>query len=338
MRIAAFKFLCNSLTPIHDEENTDRLRRIISEKAVSWPEVIKLANAYLVSTGLWNSLKTKGLLVDLEDDVRCYLHEVNEMNQWRNEQLRRQTLETICKLNEVGITPLLLKGAGQLFRPIHGQMGNRIISDLDILIPAEQIEVAFERLIKQGYCAYRDHLDYSKHHHLCPLVKPGEYGCIELHRQALVKNVSHVLPTSFVWQDARQLTVERTSFCLPSVTHDILIGLLHSQIGHRCYCERQFDLRALYDLSATKMCFSAAIDWDEINDRMNDQGLGYALEAYIFAAHRLFHLRPPPNFNFGSRTRLHHLVCLAANRWSHVDRLLRRYSTYRISKIYGWSR
>lgn len=337
MTISILNFVCHALTPVRKQGDADELRKSIERKGFSWPAAIHLADRYFVSTGLWDGLKTKGLLSMLGNDVQQYLYELHQLNRKRNEHLRNQALETIRTLNDIGVKPLILKGGGQLFRPIHLALGNRIIADLDILVPKGQVDSAFKILINRGYREAK--VSYGNHeiHHMVPLVKPGEYASVELHRQALHARASGVLPTAAIWRSACPFEVGGARFYLPSFTHEVLISLLHSQIGDRHYVEPHFDLRGLYDLTALADRFCAAIDWSEIAVCMNGHGLGKVLEAYFFAAHRLFCLAPPQGFTFGARARIHFLCCLATLRWARVQRLVDRYSAYRMTRRYGCS-
>jgi Uncharacterised nucleotidyltransferase len=335
------KFVCRCLALHYDEHDIDKIRNQLSGDDLSWQSVIYIANNYLVSPGLWSGLKSKGLVAILDDEISSYLSELHAMNMNRNSHLRYQLLEAIGTLNAAGITPLLLKGSGQLVQLIHNDLGSRIMSDLDILVPPEQLHNALNALASKGYRETEVSYDPETLHHWAPLMRPGEYGTIELHRQALNRFVAQVIPTEKIWQAAESKTIDGVQFYLPSATHSILICMLHSREFNHADDPRQFNLRSLHDLVAITKHHSAEIDWQRILRQMKDHGLGFEAEAQLLAAQRMFGM-PLPSTNMpGPSARLHHVVSLAAMNWPIIEFLSRRaydFSVFQIRQRYGCAR
>lgn len=336
-----FRFVCRCLSSHYDKDNIADIHYQLTRGALSWESVISIANNYLVTPGLWSNLKSKGLEVLLEDEIRRYLCELHTMNRNRNSHLKRQLLEAIGTLNAVGITPLLLKGSGQLVQPIHNDLGSRIMSDLDILIPPDRLSDVLDALAVKGYKELEVSYDPEKLHHWSPLMRPGDYGTIELHRQALNRFVTQVIPTERIWQTAKSKTMDGVRFCLPSPSNAILICMLHSREFNRSDDPRQFNLRTLHDLAAIVMRYSAEIDWPLVHRHMKEHGLGYVAEAQLLAAHRMLGMPLPRAIMPGPSARLHHVVSLAAMNWSLVEFLSRRvydFSIFQIHQRYGCAR
>ena len=337
----SFKFVCRCLSLHYDEDNIGDIQYQLTRGALSWESVIYIANNYLVTPGLWSGLKSKGLEVLLKDEIRRYLCELHAMNRNRNSHLRRQLLEAIDTLNSAGITPLLLRGSGQLVQPIHNDLGSRIMSDLDILVPSKQLSTALDALAVKGYKELEVSYDPEKLHHWAPLMRPGDYGTIELHQQALNKFVTQVMPTEMIWQAAKSKIIAGVRFYLPSPTHSILICMLHSREFNRSDDPRQFNLRALHDLAAITGRYSTEIDWLMVHRHMKDHGLGYVAEAQLLAAQRMLGMPLPAAIMPGPSARLHHIVSLAVMNWSLVELLSRRvydFSVFLIRQRYGCAR
>ncbi len=308
----SFKFVCRCLSLHYDEDDIADIHHQLTRGGLSWESVIYIANKYLVTPGLWSGLKGKGLEALLKDEIRRYLSELHAMNRNRNSHLRQQLLEAIGTLNAAGITPLLLKGSGQLAQPIHNDFGNRIMSDLDILVPSDQLSNALDALALKGYKELEVSYDPQKLHHWAPLMRPGDYGTIELHQHALNKFVTHVVPTRSIWQAAETKSLDGVRFFLPSPTHSILICMLHSREFNHSDDPRQFNLRALHDLAAITRRYSAKIDWLIIHRHMMDHGLGYVAEAQLLAAQRMLGMPLTRDIMPGPSSRLHYFVSLAA--------------------------
>ena len=178
--IASHNHLCHIISPLTNPRDIARLKDLITKSEVSWERVIHLANTYLVISALWVGLCEKELDSELENEVRNYLQELHALNLRRNQNLKRQTIEAIGVLNKKGIVPILIKGAVQFFQPIHGDLGVRIMTDLDILVPENQIAEAIKALIQIGYQAYKyPNADLAPPHHVAPLMRAGKYGSIE---------------------------------------------------------------------------------------------------------------------------------------------------------------
>ena len=336
-----FKFICRCLTPYYDEGDIADIHCQLTQAGVPWEWIIDIANDYFVTPGLWSGLKSKGLEAVLDDEAYQYLHSLHAMNLERNTHLRHQLIEAIRTLNTAGIRPLLLKGSGQLLHTIHNDIGSRIMSDLDILIPLEQIPDAIDALIDKGYCEADVNYDTQKLHHLAPLIRSGDYGPIELHRRALQNEISYVLPTRKIWEDARSDTIDGLHFFLPSPTHSILICILHSHEFDRRFDPRQINPRALQDFAAITMRYSKEIDWSSIHRMMKNHGLKYLSGIQWLSAHRLLGMPLPSGMMPGFSSRLLHIVSLGSMNWSIVERISRRVlnlSAHQICLRYDCSR
>jgi hypothetical protein len=117
--------------------------------------------------------------------------------------------------------------------------------------------------------------------------------------------------------------------------------MLHSQTFNRRYDPRQFNPRALQDLSAITMRYSEEIDWSSIHRMMKDHGLKYLAGSHLLSAHRLMGMPLPSDMMPGPSSRLLHIVSLGSMNWSTVERLSRRVlrlSAHQIYRHYGCSR
>lgn len=334
-----FNLVCRFLSPFYSEHSLSEIRnRLTPISSVPWQSVIDIANNFLVTPALWSSLKAKGIGAVVEKEPRDYLCRLYGLNKRRNTHLRRQLLNAIGVLNSAGLSPLLLKGAGQLVQPIHEGIGSRLMTDLDILIRPGLLSTAIEALKAVGYEESKVSFDPEKLHHWAPLIRHGEYGAIELHRQALNCRVTHMLLTREIFDAAETKILDGAHFLLPSATHAIMICLLHSQEFNASDDPRQINLRTLHDLTAISMKYCDKIDWPSIQCLFENYGLKYLLESYLVAARQLFNMPYPSDIQPGPFAHLHHKICLGTMRWSALERLSRwiyDFLSFRISQRYG---
>ena len=305
MKLAHLDLICRMISPAASKSAIKALDDIFRRQAINWTEVIELSHGYLVSPALWEGMTTKGLDGLIEEELQRYLEKLQTLNAHRNTQLHQQASDAIDVLNSAGITPLLFKGASQLFHPLHNHIGSRIMTDLDIFILPDQIHAAYDALIRSGYEPADIEYDTVELHHLTPLVRPGGFGAIELHRSVLHHKYDLVLPSMDVWNAAVRIADKGRAYRLPCATHAVLIGFTHSKISD----QYQFSLRALYDFVALTAQPFNKIDWKFIFAQMDANHMGNAFRLYLLAAERMFGMPLEDTDAIGSMPRLHYAVC-----------------------------
>ena len=150
-QIAALQFITRCLADDARPESISALRTAIHSGQLSWKAVVSLANNHLLTPAMWVLLTKKNLTDKLPDELRDYLRELHQLSKERNAQLRAQLLEAVRQLNRIDIAPVLLKGAMHLVTDVYGDPGARIMSDIDLLVPGENIEDCLTALHGLGY-------------------------------------------------------------------------------------------------------------------------------------------------------------------------------------------
>jgi hypothetical protein len=321
-----YKCVCQIISPYPPDEGLNDMLRQFEHDHSGWISVIDTANDYLVSPALWGGLKANGLLNRIHRTTRDYLKELFALNANRNIHLKRQLLEAIKILNAAGITPLLLKGAGQLLNPIHVFTGSRLMSDLDILIDHKNLSMALDAFTVNGYNEADVTYDFKKLHHWAPLLKSGHYGAVELHREALNKRVAHILPTADIVKSAVTKRTEWIRYKLPNPTHSVVISLLHSNEFSNVSDLRQYNLRTLHDLTALNLRYPDEIDWPYIKTVLSYHGLKRFFESYMVAAKKLFGMPYPQGITPDPYSIFHNNICMGSLRWPLVERATRMVS------------
>ncbi len=98
-------------------------------------------------------LKKHGLLDMLPADLQTYLAHRTAANRVRNHRLKNELASIIALLAAKRIPVLLLKGAATFTDRLYADDGARLMQDLDLLIPEDQVERAQRILIDTGYTA-----------------------------------------------------------------------------------------------------------------------------------------------------------------------------------------
>lgn len=97
-----------------------------------------------------------------------------------------------------------------LVTDMYGDSGARIMSDIDLLVPREDIESCMAALQELQYKPVDDiNNDYHEgHHHCAPLFRPGAYGTLEVHHSVMECPFNEILPTKLAMSNAEPLAVQ----------------------------------------------------------------------------------------------------------------------------------
>ncbi len=311
-------------------------------------DVVLLANEELVSPALYRSLQRQARLEVLPDDLADYLAMLYELNETRNQALKKQAIEAVRTLNAAGIEPMLMKGGVGLFAAPHCADTARMMADLDLLVPAELAEEAVVALDHIGYQVIKRYP--SELHSHADLGRPGQDpGGIDLHKE--VVRHTYLLPASEMWRHAEPLGDRIDGKCedqlrlfAPSPSCRVLHNLLHSQAHDRGFYHGVLRLRDLLDLTAILRCHWQAIDWAWIEDRLDRQRLGVVLDAQLLMAGHLFGLEWPFKRPARAGALWHRERCLAqlysgllAQVGLYWGNLRLAFAWHRLSRRYGSS-
>lgn len=335
-------FIGRCLNPAAGPEAASTLHADIVAGGLDWMAVVATANQHLLAPALWAGLRDKALTGHLPEDLRDYLHALYQLNGQRNVYLRQQLEETVRQLNAAGIAPVLLKGAAALLAG-GSDPAARMMMDLDILVPRQDLQAALDALHALGYRADdRPQIDYARHHHCPPLFRAGDYGSLEVHQELLLPTAAPILPTAAAWARVENLEAAGLGVKVLSPTHQALYNVLHAQIADLHHAAGTIDLRSLHNLAVLQAAWGEAIDWREIRAAMDCHGKGAVLRAYLYLAQRLLGMAPPAGLRPSWRSRCHYARCRAQLRWPRaggwITKLARgrqRFAAYYIHRRYG---
>jgi Uncharacterised nucleotidyltransferase len=286
-RQADLAFLGRALSPLHAEP-VGALRDDLGGGTLAWESVVDLASRHLITPVLYQGLADKGLLHDLPAEVRTYLEAVHELNGERNRRIADQLQEIIAMLNAVGIEPVLLKGVAYLVTDLYRDPAARVIGDIDLLVPNDQLAAAVAALTAIGYReAGLDDFSFAAHHHHTPLARQHDAAAVELHTEAVAEPFTPFLPTARILGGARRVEADGRRFRLPAPQDQIVHNIVHTQLTDRHYWLAQVPLRPLSDLARLRLTSEDQIDWQRILVVFDRAGHGSACRAWLLAAEQL---------------------------------------------------
>jgi hypothetical protein len=248
---------------------------------VDWMSVLALANEALVTPRIYSAALQSGTVSQMPAEVRTFLRDVWLRNRERNRRLFAQLREAVAALNAVGIEPTLLKGAAHwaaLGRPAEH---DRMLTDIDLLVGAANVDVAISALQDSGYVVHKFWEDPAQYV-AADLGRADCVGVIDLHRRPpgpeAEARAAMALEDQFVtvsWDGVRARA--------PSAALQIFLLVLHDQFQDGGYWRGKFVLRHLMDIAALSRQ-AGGVDWSVLAGLANTRLVRNATDAQLLAA------------------------------------------------------
>lgn len=272
--------LCFALNNRNDEFLAD----LLTDAHMNWSSLLRLAGNHLVTPSLASVLQRHGLMDRLPSQVSDYLQTIQALNQTRNATLRAQLTEIVGELNGIGLTPLLIKGALALFPDQYPSSVDRVMGDLDIVLPEDGLLPAQALLSRLGYKAdvedfvWHSARERQRHHHLPPMQHCSLPVSVELHHRLLHSTADHALlhknlkPEMVLYSDGGRVLV-------PDPTSRLVHSFLHSQVSHQLGTRRLVNIRNLLEFAMMAQHYRDDISIDGIKVSVRTKRL-YELAEY----------------------------------------------------------
>ena len=166
---------------------------------------------------------------------------ITDLNRERNTQIVEQAKEINELLLANNITPIFLKGTGNLLEKLYEDVAERMVGDIDILIQKSDCEKAYMLLIDYGY--FNDIALQKDHRHLPRLIHKSKIGAIEVHKEILRgKYAKH-----FNYQHVDNTLTDNNKIKTLSNGNKIKLTIYSRLINDYEYRLKKINLRAAYD-------------------------------------------------------------------------------------------
>lgn len=319
----AWSLVTRALFPAADRGG--RIVSLLQGADELWPDVVELSGDHLVTPAAWLGLRRPELAPHVPAEAAHYLQTLHALNVERNERILAQLDEMLAALRRRSVTPLLLKGGAQLKLNVHGDLGARVLTDLDLLVQKDSFAAARSALDELGYRPIPD--EGSRFHHDEPLAREGDRASVELHWSPLGRRAANVLADGTFWQRATLVSNTAQQFYVLGPNDSVMLLFAHGQIVDRHADTFQISLRALQDLVALTAFHGDRIDWERLTADL--AGYGYESEwlNFLYVAQRVTGIQLPGSLRFGLRQRAHYALCVAALVSGRIDDMLTRLSS-----------
>ena len=120
-------FIAKCLTISLEVKNRDEIEIILKTMDVDWDAAVKVSTAHYVFPALYCNLKRADFLHYLPEELVSYMEHITDINRERNKQIIVQANELNNVLLANKITPIFLKGTGNLLAGIYDDIAERMV-------------------------------------------------------------------------------------------------------------------------------------------------------------------------------------------------------------------
>lgn len=293
-----------------------------AQAVTDWAGVIALANKTLCVPTAAARLMQSGTFSTLPSDVGTFLAEVHRRNEDRNRRLLIQLDEAAAALNAISVLPVALKGTAWLAGAKAEHHGDRLLADLDLMVPPDRFFAVAEQLETIGY---RPEVPLERPDIPAVLSRTQDAATIDLHcdyggAAALFYGYGDLA------RDAAKVDLSGGIVGVPSPVACIAVLLLHDQLKGRDYLRGRIDLRHLLDIQHfAKACSDE--DWDELERLFARPYARNAMRTQLLTARRLLGVEVPDRLVRGARARLQYRRRMLQLRWPAATPMLTLLST-----------
>lgn len=245
----------------------------------------EIAQFHRIHTCLGHTLsRDEALLGALPLDLRTFFLEIGAANVRRNAAIREQALEIGRAASASGIRLVALKGAAFLLDPGRRDATHRYLSDIDLLVRAEDMPRARDVLAALG--GVRQDGTVPDGHHHDPAVLAADWAVpVELHASLGDARVDDILPASEVLRAATPSG--HPGLAVPAPHHRLAHVVAHGQLSGHGHAACAFSLRDCLDFETLRR--NGPRDaFDEAGAAFERAGAGQAFASFEALTARVF--------------------------------------------------
>ena len=213
---------------------------------VDYSILTKKLSEHLIIPAFYYNLKKKNYLKYFDPDFINYLSQIYSLNKTRNRKIIKEISKISLILESKHIEYIFIKGASNFIAELYSDIGERMITDIDILVKEQDLNKSYNLLKKIGYEENDDdQFDFisSKHRHLPSLVEKKSGIRIEIHRRIVDKigfenlNVNEILKNKINFNNNK----------IAGFNYQFYINIYNIQLNDYGYKKMSYSYRNFYD-------------------------------------------------------------------------------------------
>ncbi|APZ46557.1 hypothetical protein BW723_09765 [Polaribacter reichenbachii] len=238
-------FVGKCLTINHIDKNKKIIEEQLQNNSIDWDAVVKISTGHFVFPALYCNLKRANFLQYIPNDLVAYMKHIAHLNKERNEKIIEQAKEINELLLANDITPIFLKGTGNLLEGLYEDIAERMVGDIDFIVAKNNYLKTIQILKKKKYAVHKDgKITPAFHWHYPKLVHPEQIGAVEVHNKILKKPFDSIFKEDNILKSA----LRKSNGCFLSTNYKILNAILPKIINDNLYYSYIIPLRTTYDV------------------------------------------------------------------------------------------
>ena len=276
-----------------EEKNRQAIKKQLQSEKIDWDAVVKLSTAHYVFPALYCNLKRQGFLQYLPQDLVNYMEHITSLNRERNEEIIIQAKELNSLLLANNITPIFLKGTGNLVAGLYEDIAERMVGDIDFIFSEEDYSKAIVLLRNNGYSDVgRYEYPFPAHRHYNSLQKEDNIAAIEIHKELLLEKHINEFNYRFIEKDSQVIDGARVL----SYSNKLNLSIIANQINDSGFYYKTIALRNGYDVFLLSKKTNA-------KEAMNTlDKLSHPLNCFLAASYEVFNKVASLEYNKNSKT------------------------------------
>jgi len=287
-------------------DEVPEFRKIIVQKferdKIQVEEFIKICDQNFILPATYVKFRTHDLLTLLPESVQVLLEDIYDLNKKRNTRILQQIVELNSQLNKINVEPIYLKGTAHLLDGLYGDVGERMIGDIDFLVQEIDFVKAINRLKEIGYKNHPSLFDDAINGmHYPPLFRDKDPVMIEVHRTPVDYRYAKQFSGIHLFKHKKRIQ-ERENCYVSDPRQQLIHNFIHSQLSDLGYIFKKSDLRDLYDLYLLTLKKSPNIKPFQVEEKNKFDG-------YLNFAGQLFNI--PEQFSgfTNKNSKIHCFLC-----------------------------
>ena len=238
-------FVAKCLTISLERKNRQEIEARLQAEEIDWEAVVKVSTGHYVFPALYCNLKRVDFLKYLPNDLVEYMKHITDLNRERNHQIIDQAnvLNQLLRKNE--ITPVFLKGTGNLLEGLYEDIAERMVGDIDFIFSKEAYPKSIAVILKDGFrSVYKEDYIFPHFKHYSRLIKDNNIAAVEIHKELLKEKYAHEFNYSLVYKDIQEIN----EVTVLSFENQLSLSIIANQINDDGFQYKSISLRNAYDV------------------------------------------------------------------------------------------
>ena len=238
-------FIAKCLTISLEDNNRQEIEKQLKSKSIDWDAVVKVSTSHYVFPAIYCNFKRADFLKYLPADLVDYMKYITNLNRDRNTQILQEAQGLNSLLLANNITPIFLKGTGNLLEGLYEDIGERMVGDIDFLFSEKDFFKGIDIIKNDNYTKTEGQLDYFPgFRHYSRLVKQENIAAVEIHKEVTIEKYRGEFNYKIISEDAQQIN----DFLVLSFENQLSLSIITSQINDYEFDLKNFSLRNAYDV------------------------------------------------------------------------------------------